>query len=120
MASTRNKNTQSDYCLQQKSYKQARDWVDYSHSSYGQAYTNALPTIGITPSYMPRSVLSGNSVDIETKLFGINSTNLVTPDAPIKPELKCLPEVSFFDMLPLIMPEQMVVSSIQRPFPVPK
>lgn len=120
MTSTRNKNTRSDYCLEQKSYKQSRDWINYTHSSWGQAYSNAIPTMGITPSYMPRSILSHNSIDIETKLFGINSTNLVTPDTPVTPELNHLPEVSFFETIPLIMPEKMVVSSIQRPFPVPK
>lgn len=120
MASTRNKNTPSDYRLQQKSYKLSREWIDYNHSSYGQAYDNAMPAFGITPSHMPRSILSSNSIDIETKLFGINSTNLVSPDTPVNPALNNLPEISFFNTLPMIMPEKMVVSNIQRPFPIPK
>jgi len=109
----------SDYRLEQKSYTQSRSWVSYLHSSSGQAYTNAMPQLGIVPSYMPRTILSDNSIDIETKLFGINSTNLVTPDVPLNPKLKTLPEVSFFNTLPIIMPEKMVVSNIQRPFPIP-
>lgn len=76
--------------------------------------------MGITPSHMPREAFSRNSVEIESALFGINSTNLVTPEKPVKPELTRLPEISYFDRLPLYMPENMVVQTDQRPFPIPK
>ena len=39
--------------------------------------------MGITPSHMPREAFSKNSVEIESSLFGINSTNLVNPQQPI-------------------------------------
>ena len=120
MASTRNNNTPGDYCQQQKSYKQSLDYNQYQYSQVGRAYSNALPCMGITPSHMPREAFSQNSVEIESALFGINSTNLVTPQAPVQPELKQLPEKSFFDRMTMYMPEPMVVEKFQRPFPTPK
>jgi hypothetical protein len=120
MASTRNKNTPNDYCLQQRSYMDSSLYTDYKYSQVGRAYTNALPTMGITPSHMPREAFSHNSVEIESALFGINSTNLVTPEKPIVPQLIQLPEQSYFNRLPVYMPEHMVVQTDQRPFPIPK
>jgi hypothetical protein len=109
MASTRNKNTSSDYCLEQKQNHQIFGYTEYNHSQYGAAYRNALPTVGITPSHMPREAFSINSVDIESALFGINSTNLVTPQTP----------VAYFERIPFILPNPLVVENKQRPFPVP-
>ena len=120
MASTRNKNMPNDYCLQQRSYMDTRNYAEYTYSQVGRAYNNALPTMGITPSHMPREAFSRNSVEIESALFGINSTNLVTPETPVNPELTRLPEISYFDRLPVYMPEKLVVQTDQRPFPIPK
>tara|TARA_B100000424_G_C22945740_1_gene503431 strand:- start:1176 stop:1538 length:363 start_codon:yes stop_codon:yes gene_type:complete len=120
MASTRNNNTPGNYCVQQESYRNAFNYTEFKNSPYGQAYNNALPTLGITPSHMPRSILSNNSVEIESSLFGINSTNLVNPQQPVIPNLKNLPEVSYFKKLPTFMPEPLVVQKNQRPFPIPK
>jgi hypothetical protein len=120
MASTRNNNTPSDYCLQQRSYKNSRTYTDYEHSQVGRAYKNALPCMGITPSHMPREAFSNNSVEIESALFGINSTNLVNPEKPVIPQLKTLPEISYFERLPTYIPEPLVVEKDQRPFPIPK
>ena len=120
MASTRNNNMPGDYCLQQRSYMDNRNYTDYKYSQVGRAYDNAMPCMGITPSHMPREAFSHNSVEIESSLFGINATNLVTPQKPIEPELKQLKEISYFERLPVYMPESMVVQTDQRPFPVPK
>jgi hypothetical protein len=119
MASTRNKNTTSDYCLEQKQNHQIFGYTEYNHSQYGAAFKNALPTVGITPSHMPREAFSKNSIDIESALFGINSTNLVTPQAPVAPKLTPLPEVAYFERIPFILPNPLVVENKQRPFPVP-
>ena len=118
MASTRNNNTPGNYCLQQESYSQARQYVSYEHSSYGKAQQNAMPCLGITPSHMPRDTLSNNPVAIESQLFGIGSVNLVDPKPPVKPELKKIPSVSFFKTTPLIMPKPLVVPNGQRPWPI--
>jgi len=120
MASTRNNNTPGDYCQQQKSYKQSLDYNEFKYSQVGRAYKNALPCMGITPSHMPREAFSQNSIEIESALFGINSTNLVNPQKPVIPQLKQLPGVSYFERLQTFMPEPLVVEKYQRPFPVPK
>ena len=119
MASTRNNNTPNDYCLQQRSYTDSLKYNEYKYASVGRAYDNAIPCVGITPSHMPREAFSHNSVEIESSLFGINSTNLVNPQAPVEPKLKKLPEKSFFERLPMYMPEPLVIERNQRPFPTP-
>ena len=118
MASTQNKNTKSDYCLQQRDFRGIFTHVTYVNAQNGRAYVDALPELGYLPTYMSRESFSKNSVDIESALFGINSTNLVDPQAPVVPELKTLPECSFFDRVPLIMPTPLVVEKNQRPFPI--
>jgi hypothetical protein len=119
MASTRNKNTPSDYCLQQRSYANALTHNTYEYSYAGRAFNPAMPEIGITPSHMSRDTLSNNAVDIESSLRGINSVNLVIPHEPVKPQLKHVQSVSFFERTPVIMPEEFSLLRDQRPFPIP-
>lgn len=119
MASTRNNNTPGNYCLQQRSYKLSEKYTQYVNSQYGTAYRPAIPCVGYTPSHMPRNTLSNNPVDIESALFGINSTNLVSPAIPTVPQLKKVKEIEFFDQIPLIMPKDLVINNNQRPFPIP-
>ena len=69
MSCTRNKNTPSDYCLEQKQNTQIFGYLEYKNSQYGYACHNAMPTMGVTPSHMPRQVFSNNSIDIESALF---------------------------------------------------
>jgi hypothetical protein len=120
MASTRNNNTPGDYCQQQLAYRQTLDYELYKNGYQGRAYSNAIPCLGITPSHMPNTAFSKNAVEIESALFGINSTNLVNPQKPITPELIRLPEISFFQTTPTIMPEPLIIQSKQRPFPIPQ
>ena len=42
MASTRNINTPSDYCLQQRSYKDSLKYNEYVNSQVGRAYITML------------------------------------------------------------------------------
>jgi hypothetical protein len=118
MTSTRNINTRGDYSLEQEHYGLARFYNGYIHAAQGCAYQNSIPTIGITPSHMPRGTLSNNPIDIESALFGINSTNLVNPQKPIKPDLKKIPTSVFFDRLQVHMPKPLVVEHNQRPYPI--
>ena len=118
MASTRNINCQGSYCLQQKSYRKSRDYNSYLNSQYGTAYNPAIPSIGITPSHMPQNTLSNNPIEIESALFGINSTNLVNPQQPVEPNLKTIPEISFFERTQVIMPKPLIMQNRQRPFPI--
>ena len=119
MASTRNINTPSDYCLQQRSFWEARSYDFYKYSQYGHTPNPSFTCVGYTPSHMPRDTLSKNPIEIESALFGINSTNLVQPQPPIKPQLKTIPTKQFFERTPLIMPKPLVIEHNQRPFPIP-
>jgi hypothetical protein len=119
MASTHNKNTPNDYCLEQRQFALANKYSLYENGQQGQAYTPAFPCIGYMPNHMPRNTFSNNSVDIESFLRGTNSTNLVNPQGPVVPEFKTVPMISFFDRIPVIMPKPLVIENNQRPFPIP-
>ena len=95
------------------------NYLEYRNGASGAAYNPAIPCMGIIPGQMARDVFSRNSVDIESALFGINSTNLVETQKPVVPELITLPEISFFDRMKWIMSDPLVVEKSQRPFPVP-
>jgi len=119
MASTRNKNTPGNYCLDQKQYTDSSAWTLYANGAYGQAYDTRLAGNGLNPGQLPWTTLSYNPADIESFLFGINSTNLVNPAPCLTPELKCLKTANIFKMPDVIMPVPLVVSKSQRPFPLP-
>ena len=118
MASTRNNNMPGEYALEQRQYCLANEYELYTNSQYGNAYRNALPCLGFNPSHMPRQTFAHNAIDIESAIFGINSTNLVKPQKPVVPELKTVPTIKYFDTLPLIMPKPLVIENKQRPYPI--
>jgi len=119
MASTRNKNTPGNYCLQQLEYSQSRQYTIYKNSFAGEAYDTKLPGNGLLPAQIPWNQMSYNAPDIESFLFGINSTNLVNPAPCLTPELKQLKSANVFEKSPIYIPEPLVVEKNQRPFPVP-
>ena len=71
MASTRNKNTPGNYCLEQKQYTHSRTYTLYPNSQYGAAYDTKLPGNGLNPGQIPGNKMSYNAPDIESFLFGI-------------------------------------------------
>jgi hypothetical protein len=115
MASTRNKNTFGNYGLQQRSNIYSEDWLLYKYGANGIAYDTRLPGNGLNPGQMPWNTLSHNAVDIETFLFGINSTNLVKPAPPLTPELKCLKNANLYKKDAIIMPTPQAIPKHQRP-----
>ena len=116
MASTSNKNTPSDYCLQQRAFELNEQYNTYVNSQVGMAYKPGLPCGGSAPaSHMSREQLSYNPVEIESALFGIGSTNLVTPKPAVVPELKNLPNVAFFTRPQTLLPNPLVIEKNQRP-----
>ena len=119
MACTRNKNMSGNYCLEQNTMKHALDYELYKHSQYGVPTSTAIPLVGITPSHMSRNAFSKNPIEVESELFGIGTCNLVSPKPPVKPELVSVPEVSFFNRVPMIYPKEFKADTTQRPFPVP-
>ncbi len=120
MASTSNKNTYSDYCLEQRSLKLSERYKLYEYSQNGMAYQPGIPCGGSAPaSFMSRDQLSYNPVQIESALFGIGSTNLVKPQEKVCGRLKTLPMTSFFERNKIIIPEPLIIEKNQRAFPIP-
>lgn len=117
MASTRNKNTYCDYVIEQRNNRLSNDYRMYKNGSGGRAFCDSMPSLGYMPSHMPRDALSNNPVDIESKLFGINSCNLVTPQPEINPQLKdiCFRDY-FYVNRETLLPEPLVIENNQRPF----
>jgi hypothetical protein len=119
MASTRNKNTRGNYCLDQRQNVNIESWQLYDNGAAGVAYDTKLAGTGLNPGQISWTKLSHNPADIESFLFGINSTNLVNPAPPLTPELKCLQSANIFNLKPVIMPIPQAISKEQRPFPIP-
>jgi len=119
MASTRNKNTPGNYCLDQRQYTDSAHYTGYKNGAYGEAYDTRLPGNGLNPAQIPWNKMSSNAPDIESFLFGINSTNLVNPAPCLVPELTCLRNANVFDKEPIYIPEPLVIEKNQRPFPCP-
>jgi hypothetical protein len=118
MASTRNKNTRENYCLEQQQYKDMRNYPMYENSTYGSAYHTQMPGLGVNPGQIPWNQLSNNAVQIETYLYGIGSSNLVNPTPhTITPQLKSLTEMNVFKKETTYIPEPLVVEKFQRPWP---
>ena len=119
MASTRNKNTPGNYCLEQKQFKEASNYTLYPNSQFGAAYNTRLPGNGLLPAQIPWDKLSYNAADTESFLFGINSTNLVNPAPCFVPEITQLNSTNIYDKKTIFMPEPLVLDKNQRPFPIP-
>lgn len=119
MASTRNNNTQGNYYLEQREFRQSENYTLYENSQYGAAYLTRLPGNGLNPAQIPWNKLSNNAVEIESFLLGINSTNLVKPEPPLIAQLNHLDSANIFIKDPVLLPEPLVVLKSQRPFPAP-
>ncbi len=118
MASTRNKNTQENYRLEQSQLREHRDFIIYSNAANGNAYTPNLPGFGLGGARIARSNLSHNSEDIESYLRGIGSTNL-EDDSFVRnftPYHKKYATATIVDQADdLIMPVPLIVETNHRP-----
>ena len=117
MASTRNKNTQGNYNLEQRDSTLSASYKLYPNASHGSAYQTQNPGNGLNPGQIPGNKLSHNTADIESFLFGIGSTNLVNPSASHnpKPELVSLSSIHIFDKPNTVMPVPLYLEKNQRP-----
>lgn len=119
MASTRNRNTPGNYCLEQRQYQNSETYTLYPNSQYGAAYNTRFAGNGLLPAQIPWNKLSYNAADTESFLFGINSTNLVNPAPCFVPEIAKLESVNIYEKGLVFMPEPLALDKNQRPFPVP-
>jgi len=115
MASTRNKNTAGNYQLEQWSLEQSRTHKAYLYQPNGQAITTHIPGNGLLNSWLPRTQLSSNSVDVESYLRGTGTTNLVDPKPDVIPYITPQSSLSVAERTPLIIPKPLYVEPEQRP-----
>ena len=118
MASTRNINTPGNYKLEQIQYHNNEQYNLYTYSQYGQAWNTQLAGVGLLQGHLPRNQLSHNSVQTESFLFGINSTNLVNPEPNFHSEPNYLQYANIYEPNKTIMPKPLVIER-NRPFPCP-
>lgn len=119
MASTRNINTPGNYCLEQRQFENSGEYTLYKNSQYGEAYNTRLPGNGLLPGQIPGNKLSHNAPDIESFLFGINSTNLVNPAPALVPQLSKLESSNIYKTPITYIPQPLVILKNQRPLPIP-
>ena len=114
MASTRNRNNQSDYKLEQ--LLNTNHIENNLYINYGRPSSECFPEVGYTPSKLSRDALCNNAIDVESTLRGIGASNLVNPCTPPTPSLKNLPYKPFFDRAQaVILPYPLIHSNYQRP-----
>jgi len=117
MTSTRLKNLPGEY-LRERRINQ--DINNYEMDINKKMPNNTvLPDLGINPGNMSNgfyhNTLSKNTCDIESNLFGINSSNLVEKKPTFQPELNTLQFKPFFKLPERFVPEPIVINSNQRP-----
>jgi hypothetical protein len=114
MASTRNKNSPGNYSLEIKGKgEQAQYKVNELYSVPQE--TNWFGD-GLLAGRVGPAKLSSNYCDIESDLRGIGATNLVQPQAPVRPDIYQLKSLNMIDRVPLILPKSYQHSNLERPF----
>ena len=114
---TRLKNLPGEYALQQNKNKQEKKYKFYKYKKVPT--DNKLPGLGTNPGNMSagyyHKVLSNNTADIESYLYGIGQENMISP-FKVTPSLNNLNEKKFFNTpAHVFIPEPMVVLKNQRP-----
>ena len=119
MTSTRSINMKTEYNLEQYSNHNIFDRNIYKHNTYGNPVNPGLPLAGSAPpSHMSRCVLSNNSIDIESQLFGIGSSNLVKKKEPVVPRLKKLNDIKFYERKDVLLPRDLLTTTNQFILPI--
>lgn len=115
MASTRNKNTPGNYAAERFSSERKYQELMFLNAAQGQAYETFQPGNGLLHGRVAGRNLSENDCDIESFLFGIGSTNLENPQAPIIPQLKPLKQVNIIHKpSSVLIPKALVIETTHR------
>ena len=112
MASTRNKNTPGDYLLEQNAYTSA--YQNIMDTTKRSPDLKCFPGNGLLTGKMYSRDLANNYTDIESSLFGIGSTNLVQPLAPVQPDINNLPSLNVIQKTPMFIPAPLTITPKQR------
>lgn len=93
--------------------------MSYDKSAfYGTVSNTYLPGNGLVGMKTAGMNLASNAADIESQLFGIGSTNLVSPQRPIAPDVYQLKSLNIADRTPLILSDKFNPQPNQRPMPL--
>lgn len=119
MASTRSRNTAGNYELEQQINIQQNDYMSFEKSYfYGTVPATYFAGQGLVGMKTSGMNLASNSADIESQLFGIGSTNLVDPRAPVAPDVYRLKSLNVAYKGPVIIPSKFEPVPNQRPMPL--
>ena len=115
MASTRNLNTKTNYKQEQIKTETSKNYLLNSENIINPSFAG----FGFNPSKMVLNTLSSNSVDVESYLFGINSTNLTIANSNnsyFTPEMNYLSTKSLVEEnKEVIMPKPFYENKKERP-----
>ena len=115
MASTRNRNDRGNYQSEERGREEQRLYSMFRNQGNGQAFNNHFAGDGLLGGQMGPLALSRNFADIDSYLKGTGSTNLVSPQPEIRPQLKQLDSLSVINRIPVLIPEPLRHIKDQRP-----
>ena len=111
------KNSPGEYCLEQQAFSNQQQYLHYKNSRVPQV--NKLPGLGINAGNMSAgyydNVLSNNTANIESNLFGIKQIDLTKKQSKFVPSLNKLDCQEFFKTPRVFVPEPLVIQKGQRP-----
>lgn len=116
MASTNMKNGNGYYCEQQKRFNRISN-AQTNDKISKQNYV-CLPDLGIINGMMStgynHNILSNNTADIESTLFGIGTTNLVQKRPNVVPSMNKRGYCKWFPRNNVFLPAPLVIEKSQR------
>ena len=118
MASTHLKNTRGHYNITSKQYNDIfKTKLDEDVGIQTQPCFADLGILsGVMSSGYNHNILSNNTADIESNLFGIGSTNLAENTSnKVTPRINKLDKCSFFPLNKVYLPNPLVIEKYQRP-----
>lgn len=117
MSSTSLKNLPRQYCLEQKNAQNHRNYLVNKIKKVPNV--SKLPDLGINMGNMSggytHNVLSNNTSDLESFLFGIGTSNLVIPYEKPTPNINNLDDLKFFNKPGYCIPDPLIMEKRQRP-----
>ena len=117
MASTSLKNLPGYYKQNQKAQHDNIEYLVFKNKKV--PLNSALPDFGINMGNMAggytHGILSNNTPDLESYLFGIGTSNLVKPFIKPYEDINKLGNIPFYSKPGYSMPKPMVIENRQRP-----
>lgn len=111
------KNSPGQYCLEQQTFQDQDRYIHYKNRIVPQ--TSKIPSLGVNMGNMfggyLNNVLSNNTVDIESNLYGIRQIDLTQPNKSFYANLNNMCEAKFFETPKVFVPEPLVIHKNQRP-----